>query len=582
MLKTINILVIILISGLLFANNPHVKQNTITQIHTDRFCYVSGDKMFVKVYHYTGSTGEIAMYIDIVDANKQFICGEILKLENGIASGILSIPDTLKTGEYLLRTYTQQSKKRNCILQTKLLFVTNRFGANSQSQISNNADIPTKTDSLLYPKISKIVQLNLETNDSVFNKRTKVVASIELINNSQINMLSASLLVKPVSACEVHYFNLNRSTINKSGLNNATCADSIALKPSLNESKGLIVLGKVMHKITGNPLNNILILLAHQDSTINLKYAISDENGNFKFLLNSFYGRQTMHYSTYTYPKMAAYADAQLVINSKFITQKHKPILSNNKSYMVSTDSLNIKKAIVSKAYALTYHKKFEHVNPTINFEDKFLMGNNIKTTNIDDYVSLPDFYEIAKEILPFVRIRKKELKYVFYVNDGINNKVRANPLVIVDGIPLTNYNKLMNWGSNKIKTVQVQIEPRFFGDVVFENGIVLIWTRNCDFWETNRTGSNAFVMQGLQHPVKFSFPQYNKKSPLKTPDFRNVLYWEPDIEIKKGKVKKATFYTSDETGAFEIVLRGYTQSHKPFFIRKYIYVKNIVNEQNQ
>lgn len=569
----------VFISVLLFANTPHIAHKTVAQIHTDRFCYVSGDKLFVKIYYFTepntSNTAEIAMYVDMVDADNHFVCGEILKLDNGVASGLMSIPDTLKTGEYLLRSYTQSSKKENCILQTKLLFVTNRFGANSQSRISNKPSIITANNSLPTPTTSEFVQLKLQPNDSVFKKRSKVVVSFKLLNKNHNNGLSASLSVKPISVCEANYSGINKTAIYKSSFIDTDCADSITLKSLFNEGKGFVVSGRVIHKITKNPLENILILLAYKDSSINIKYAISDKNGYFEFLLNSFFGNKIIYATTYSYPKMAAYPDAQIVLNSKFIVEKQKPALADKKtSFMESADSLNVKKAVVAKAYALAYHKNIEQANYNITFEQKYLMGGNVKTTYTSDYISLPNFYEIAREILPFVKVRKKGVKYVFYVNDGINNKIRANPLVMVDGIPITNFNELMGWGTDKIKSVQVQIQPRYYGDVAFENGIILIWTKHCDFWTTQQVkGSNAYVMQGFQQPVEFYFPQYNTKQFSKTPDFRSVLYWEPNIKINGNGIKQTIFYTSDETGFFEITLRGFTKNNKPVFIRKYIYV---------
>jgi hypothetical protein len=39
-------------------------------------------------------------------------------------------------------------------------------------------------------------------------------------------------------------------------------------------------------------------------------------------------------------------------------------------------------------------------------------------------------------------------------------------------------------------------------------------------------------------------------------PDYRNVLYWSPDIKTKTGK-KHISFYTSDLPGKYVVLIQG-------------------------
>jgi hypothetical protein len=47
--------------------------------------------------------------------------------------------------------------------------------------------------------------------------------------------------------------------------------------------------------------------------------------------------------------------------------------------------------------------------------------------------------------------------------------------------------------------------------------------------------------------------------SGIRIPDFRNCLYWNPEVFIKPGDKASLEFYTSDNRGEFEVVVRGLT-----------------------
>jgi hypothetical protein len=40
-------------------------------------------------------------------------------------------------------------------------------------------------------------------------------------------------------------------------------------------------------------------------------------------------------------------------------------------------------------------------------------------------------------------------------------------------------------------------------------------------------------------------------------PDYRNLLYWNPDITFDQGDSNKIEFYTSDDEGIYEIEIFG-------------------------
>ena len=82
------------------------------------------------------------------------------------------------------------------------------------------------------------------------------------------------------------------------------------------------------------------------------------------------------------------------------------------------------------------------------------------------------------------------------------------------------------------------------------------------------RVPSNVIekVYNALQTPREFFSPDYT--SPVsrqgRTPDFRNVLYWEPDITIDSSGSVNLEFFTSDDSGNYKIDLQGIANDGTP------------------
>jgi hypothetical protein len=63
------------------------------------------------------------------------------------------------------------------------------------------------------------------------------------------------------------------------------------------------------------------------------------------------------------------------------------------------------------------------------------------------------------------------------------------------------------------------------------------------------------------------SFPDYSSEDgDMRIPDFRNCLYWEPVMEKEDGGIFRSVFYTSDRTGEYVAVVRGFNSSGRPVY----------------
>lgn len=84
-------------------------------IHTDREKYIAGENLWFKVYLIdrqtsTSSSSSQLVYFEILNPDNQPVVSKRIEIENGSGSGEIVLPDTLSSGNYTVRAYTNWMK----------------------------------------------------------------------------------------------------------------------------------------------------------------------------------------------------------------------------------------------------------------------------------------------------------------------------------------------------------------------------------------------------------------------------------------------------------------------------------------
>ncbi|MFT7483735.1 MAG: hypothetical protein ACI8WW_002676, partial [Oceanospirillaceae bacterium] len=96
----------------LFENYTLSYPNEKVYLHTDKPYYTAGENIWFKSYAVLGSpetpdTLSVPLYVELIDSQTEKVIDQrVLRLENGFASGDFRLADTLRTGFYQLRAYT--------------------------------------------------------------------------------------------------------------------------------------------------------------------------------------------------------------------------------------------------------------------------------------------------------------------------------------------------------------------------------------------------------------------------------------------------------------------------------------------
>jgi hypothetical protein len=136
--------------------------------------------------------------------------------------------------------------------------------------------------------------------------------------------------------------------------------------------------------------------------------------------------------------------------------------------------------------------------------------------------------------------------------------------MVFIDGLYIQNHSDIVNYPARQIKNIFISRDRYQIGANIFQ-GILAFETFSSDFSET--FSRDFLKLQPLfkPEPMKaYFFQEYNgSKEKERIPDYRQQLYWNPNLEIM-GANSRIHWYTSDLPGAFEIRMEGYTPAGKP------------------
>jgi len=138
------------------------------------------------------------------------------------------------------------------------------------------------------------------------------------------------------------------------------------------------------------------------------------------------------------------------------------------------------------------------------------------------------------------------------------------DPLTLFNSVPVFETNKIMQYDPLKVEKIEVVKRRYFYGPSTI-NGIVNFVTYQPD--ATMLSGLNAVVFdyEGLQFDREFYSPVYDSQDQINSrlPDFRNVLYWSPEIKTGPQGKTELNFYTSDLKGRYMVVVQGMTADGK-------------------
>jgi hypothetical protein len=180
----------------------------------------------------------------------------------------------------------------------------------------------------------------------------------------------------------------------------------------------------------------------------------------------------------------------------------------------------------------------------------------------LDDYTRFPSLEDVMREYVPGVLVRQRKDGFHFMVVDRPRHiNLQENPLTLLDGLPIFDINQLMAFDPLKIKKLEVIANRYLLGQQVYD-GLVSYTTYKGDLggYPLN---PHALIEEYdmLQVPREFYAPRYDTEAQQhsRLPDLRNLLYWNPNVNLLANKPQTLNFSTSDQAGRYLVVAQGLT-----------------------
>ncbi|MFC5411316.1 hypothetical protein ACFPMF_18485 [Larkinella bovis] len=319
------------------------------------------------------------------------------------------------------------------------------------------------------------------------------------------------------------------------------------------EVNGHFIRGKVVHGETGQPGQNMGAYLTVPGKHILLYGSRSDHDGRVQFEMKAFYGPKDI--VALLNPKDSIY---RLEFQNPFLERFSATRLPVFDFSPAQKETL-VARSVPMQAQNAYYRENLvRYQYPKVDSIPFY--GKPDEQYRLDDFTRFPVMEEVFREYVPGVMARKNRDGYRIRLLDTPHKEFFAdNPLVLLDGLPIFNMDKVMTIDPRKVQRLEVVTRKYIVGPLVFD-GIISFTSYKGDL-AGYRPDAKALLAdyEGLQIPRDFYAPRYEtaQQANSRLPDLRTLLYWTPALKTDAEGKARLDFYTSDEDGKYRVVVNG-------------------------
>jgi len=574
LLKKIFFIILVQQVALMYCDiKAQTRGSEIAYLQTDRTVYIAGESIYYKLYILDAATKKRSVqsskvgYVVLRAVNSTPSLKIRVNVNEGMANGSIVLPDTLTSGVYQVIAFT--SAMRNPGEESffhKEITIANRFDKALDFKLLESG---TKNSNLT--RLQSLEPL-IKTDKPVYGTREKVIVHLAKTNckaNVSVSVFEESKIPSTYKSIV--------ETVNDSSVVQKSKRVSNYHSP---ESKGKILRGTVVDVKTKQTIKDAVVLLSCVDTIPNLQYAVANSNGLFQMLLSDYYDGKELFLTIKDAPENSTW---KIMIEDEFAqSEKWNPSLNydneNYREFIVKSQNI----VYINKSYKLNEDANEKQLIDVKSVCPQFY-HSPVVTVLPSDFVPLPDFLEIAVEILPQVRIIKEKGKYCVQIfNDLLRQYDRRSPAIFLDGVFLDDVDKIILLGSEQIKKIDVIAAERAFGDLVF-SGVVSITSKTNEMINTKPASysmrlKNDNVNTGGNLVAVNPNTLHNPNIPF----LKQLLYWNPNMELNGTDDTKFEFYTSDNLANYSIKVEGISEDGTPISASSGIQVTNKINSTDK
>jgi hypothetical protein len=532
-------------------------------LQTDRELYLSGETIWFKMYVLVAQQNRLSDfsevgYLELVGPDGVAISRMKTLLQDGQCSGTVKLPATMNSGRYVLRAYTQglRNSGEESFARVSLIIL------NPEQPLVRSTDDGAPTAPEDRPKgafkaVSPEDYLHIDIQSVQTDVPQRGEVTLEITTKdatgrpvpAQLSLAAA--LPSPAGATDRVLFPVA----------GATEADVVFPVPPMTvaftpETEGMGLRGRVVNQETGAGEPGTEVYLSFPGKTA-LTYATkTDEAGRFSFLLPKMYGLRPM--VVQVRPKEGV----NLVVELADEFHETKP--AEVAPFVLPPEWTDLAQQALVNAQVRQSYQAFDPP-PVYMAENKFdsipFFGRPDVQYFLDDFTRFPlpeFFFEVATEVKVRGKYGNEELAVL---NEWIHEEGELPPLLLVDGVPVFDQRTFLKINNQLIASTEVVTNPFWLNPVLFD-GVIQITSFEGDArcFTLPPTALRRSFLAFLPEQ-QFDTPDYEQNPDSRLPDFRNTLYWNPNIQTDDQGRATVRFYVSDAVGEYEVRVEGMSGS---------------------
>ena len=543
MRKTVISILAVLAAALLPARSQENLSERV-YISTDRDVYVAGDDMFFSAFCFdmsdrSFSSGSRIAYLELVSVDGPVQTAKVA-LDDGRGGGVISLQNTIPTGEYRLVAYTAQCFNEDgydFLEGARTVSIINPF---TTARASSGVEILTEED-------------YLQINDG--NQRP-AAGGVRLDVSGPITVTNTSN--RPVT--------LSLSVYNDDGIpapktvNPVSFSSGATSGKSFKDRRIIDYEGEIIRtKLVGTEQDlasayggiAYLCVPGRVDDIYSTKI---EEDGTATFYTRNIYGKTNL-----VLDSGISAGDAHLEIISPFAGVKDPDLsslpLSRAIQDRILQRSMSMQVLRASKADSLYAVLPIPEFSPFKADPVVYVL---------DDYTRFPLMEELFIEYIKEAGTRRtsngRELN-VFLQDDYRLVPFQLQPcLVLLDGVPVMDHNIILEYDPLLVEKIVIYPNTYFIGNLSYP-GIVNFITYRKDL-PSYQFADNVRVVdfQGVSYPVVSWLPDLSAE----IPDLRQTILWHPMIELAPGESTTFEYCLPSYQGKFNVVVEGFDTEGDP------------------
>ncbi len=548
-------------------NLKQLPQEKVYLNHTGPLVF-SGEYLYYSFYCFNAQNSRLSNiskvgYVALVNEQKEYILEQKIKLEQGLGQGDFFINTELPSGNYKLLGYTQWMKNNGLtqVFQEDIVVINPYLG--DQSALLAEGGTAATNETQQGSNTKQVIDsstVNLAFEKEAYTTREKVNFSLKNYKGYLGNGVYTIKVKKRGIAGSG--FGMNAMKYAQAYLEvDKQLALGVGDSLFLPEQRGELFFGAVRDKSSGQPAQNLPVVVSLPGKEFVLKFATTDQAGNF-----------------YTYLRKD-YKLSQAVIQTEGEEEYEIQVGSPKK---LDVSDLTFTNFLLQKEWEAAIQKRSVYnqiENQYFSLKpDSLLLGDPIdpfdggipETFVLDEYTRFATFQETLVEILNNAGYRNNPNgnDYIRVAQDFEKSNIEYNDfpaIVLFDGVFIPNHETVKEFDARRIEAIRV-IQDQFQLAGKEYQGILSVETFDGNYYDEYQQPNTIKTTVAKPLPKKNYYRQnYGQEDDPygRIPDYRTVLFWEPHVVVE-GNSMDFTFFTSDLRGDYDVFLDGFTSYGKP------------------